>query len=61
MGNCYSLGGERLNWCTEIRDLGILVDNKLSFNQHIANIAHKAHVCARLILRCFCSRDCIIF
>jgi hypothetical protein len=60
MGNCYSLGGERLNWCTEVRYLGILVDNKLFFNQHTANIAHKAHVRARLILRCFCSRDCNI-
>ena len=54
------LGGEYLNWCTEARDLGVLVDNKLLFNQHIANIVHKAHIRARLILRSFSSRDCNI-
>jgi hypothetical protein len=42
------------------RDLGVLVDNKLSFNQHISNIVHKAGVRARLILRSFCSKDCRI-
>ena len=56
----YMLGGEYLNWCTEARDLGVLVDNKLLFNQHIANIVHKAHIRARLILRSFSSRDCNI-
>jgi hypothetical protein len=54
----YMLGGEYLNWCTEARGLGVLVDNKLLFNQHIANIVHKAHIRARLILRSFSSRDC---
>ena len=52
-------GNEHLNWCTEVRDLGrpILVDYKLLFNQHIANIIHKARVRARLIMRSFCSKD----
>jgi hypothetical protein len=54
----YLLGHEYVNWCTEARDLGILIDNKLSFNQHVSNIAHKAGVRARLILRSFCSKDC---
>lgn len=56
----YMLGGEYLSWCTEARDLGILVDNKLLFNQHISSMVHKAHVRARLILRCFSSRDCSV-
>jgi hypothetical protein len=53
----YMLGNEHLNWCTEVRDLGVLVDHKLLFNQHIANIIHKARVRARLIIRSFCSKD----
>jgi hypothetical protein len=56
----YMLGGEYLNWCTEARDLGVLDDNKLLFNQHIANIVLKAHIRARLILHSFSSRDCNI-
>ena len=56
----YMLGGEYLDWCTEARDLGVVVDNKLLFNQHIANVVHKAHIRSRLILRSFSSRDCNI-
>jgi hypothetical protein len=53
----YMLGNEHLNWRTEVRDLGVLVDHKLLFNQHVANIIHKARVRARLIIRSFCSKD----
>jgi ribonuclease P/MRP protein subunit RPP40 len=56
----YLLGHAYVDWCTEARDLGVLVDNKLSFNQHISNIVHKAGVRARLILCSFCSKDCRI-
>jgi hypothetical protein len=45
------------HWCTEVRDLGVLVDHKLLFNQHTANITHKARVRARLVIRSFCSKD----
>ena len=38
-------------------DLGVIIDNKLSFNCHISAIAHKAHVRASLILRSFVTRD----
>jgi hypothetical protein len=41
------LGNEHLDWCTEVRDLGVLVDHKLLFNQHTANIIHEARVRAR--------------
>lgn len=58
--DCYILNNECLSWCTEVRDLGVLVDNKLSFNKHIDNVVHKAHIRSRLILRSFCSRDCNI-
>jgi hypothetical protein len=53
----YMLGNEHLNWCTEVRDLGVLADHKLLFNQHIANIIHKVLVRAHLIIRSFCSKD----
>jgi len=40
-----------------IRDLGIIVDSKLSFSAHFAHITAKAHQRAGLISRCFKSRD----
>ena len=33
-----------LRWSTETRDLGVIIVNKLNFNRHISDIAHKAHV-----------------
>jgi hypothetical protein len=51
------LGNEHLSWCTEVRDLCVLVDHKLLFNKHIANIIHKAHVRAHLIIRSFSSKE----
>jgi hypothetical protein len=52
----YMLGNEHLNWCTEVHDLGILVDHKLLFNQHIASIIHDARVRVRSIMHSFCSK-----
>ena len=53
----YRIGSHVLCWSDEIRDLGVIIDNKLSFNCHISAIAHKAHVPASLILRSFVTRD----
>ena len=39
------------------RDLGVHVDCLLKFDRHISLIVHKAMTRARLILRCFLSRD----
>jgi ribonuclease P/MRP protein subunit RPP40 len=33
--DCYTLENEHLNWCTELRALGVLVDHNLQFSQHI--------------------------
>jgi hypothetical protein len=41
----------------ETRDLGVIVDSKLCFSAHLAQISAKAHQRAGLILRCFKSRD----
>ena len=53
----YVLGEHVLLWANVTRDLGINVDNKLNFNNHISVIVHKAHMRASLILRAFVSSD----
>ena len=40
-----------------VRDLGVYVDSFLKFDRHISFIVHKAMTRARLILKCFLSRD----
>jgi hypothetical protein len=59
MESVYTLNDKKV-WSTESRDLGITVDSKLSFNKHIALVAHKSHVRFKLILRSFLSRNPII-
>lgn len=53
----YALEGETLPSVQEIRDLGVIMDSRLGFSSHFANISAKAHQRAGLILRCFKSRD----
>ena len=38
------------------RDLGVQVDSRLNFNQHIDSIVSRAHLRANQILRCFASK-----
>ena len=40
-----------------VRDLGILTDNQLKFNDHICSIVSRAHARACLINRCFLSKN----
>ena len=54
----YCLDSIPLKWEDDCRDLGVMIDSKLSFNSHISLIVHKAHVRAQLILRTFTSRHC---
>ena len=42
---------------TEISDLGVLIDNKLSFTSHINRVVAQASVRANLIKKCFVSKD----
>jgi len=56
----YSINAVVLSSVTEIRDLGVMMDNKLSFSAHYSLIVCKAHQRACLILRCFESRDPVI-
>jgi len=38
-------------------DLGVTVDREMKFPLHIANISRKAHKKAKLIIRCFHSKN----
>ena len=41
----------------EVKDLGVIVDSRLSFNAHINHIVARAFTRANLIHKCFTSRD----
>ena len=45
-----------LNTVDKVRDLGIYIDSKLTFVEHINMMVAKAHRRANQILRCFLSR-----
>jgi len=53
----YSLDSCLLPNAIVVNDLGVLIDKKLRFSDHYANIVAKAHQRAALILRCFRCRD----
>jgi len=49
----------KLDWTTRTRDPGAIVDDRLTFSDHIMSIVHKSNVRAYLICKCFvtCDRD----
>ena len=53
--NKYTIRSRPISFLDNIRDLGVLIDSKLTFKAHINNIIHKAFI--RLSLKCFRSRD----
>ena len=53
----YSIRDSNLPVCSIVTDLGIRFDNHFSFRPHIQNIVSKASLRAKLILKCFVSRD----
>jgi len=56
----FSLNDNILSSYSSCRDLGIIIDYRLSFIEHINSMAAKAHMSASQILRCFLSRDPLI-
>ena len=52
----YHLNNSPLNTVDVCRDLGVQVDSRLTFNQHIDSIVSRAHLRANQILRCFASK-----
>ena len=55
--NQYTISSRPISFTDNIRDLGFLIDIKLTFKAHINNIIHRAFIRLRLILKCFRSRD----
>lgn len=53
----YKIDSSVLQFTDNIRDLGVTTDHGLKFEKHISAAVHKAHVRAKLILKCFNSRD----
>ena len=51
------LYGQCLPFVDSCVDLGINVDSKLSFVQHISNVVSKAKARCSLILKCFLTND----
>jgi len=45
------------NMTSSIQDLGVIVDNRLTFKDHITSIVTRAHVRAMEIWRCFLCKD----
>jgi hypothetical protein len=53
----YYIGTEAILQVSEVTDLGIVMDPRLKFSNHIQKLAIKGHQRANLILLCFVSRD----
>ena len=56
----YHIGQTKLPVVDCITDLGITYSNRLKFSPHVDNIVAKASLRAKLILRCFQSRDPVL-
>lgn len=56
----YKINDSTLQYKDNVRDLGVIIDCNLKFEQHISNVVHKAHNRANLILKCFNSRDRVL-
>ena len=56
----YHIGQTKLPVVDCITDLGIIYSNRLKFSPHVDNIVAKASPRAKLILRCFQSRDPVL-
>ena len=56
----YNVNGFALNTVTELRDLGVMMDSKLNFTNHVTLLVSRGHLRANQILRCFISNDRIL-
>jgi len=53
----YHIGDVTLPYVDCVTDIGVTYDNRLRFSSHINKIVTKASLRAKLIIRCFQSRD----
>ena len=49
----YHLFNRPLNCCQSTRDLGTIIDQNLTFNEHISTIIYKVLIRSKLIFKCF--------
>ena len=56
----YSINNVIIPRVTNIRDLGVIIDNYLKFSPYIVDITNKAFARSALIFRSFVTRDPII-
>lgn len=57
MGISYNISNVELPNVCSVKDLGITIDSRLDYSDHINTIVTKAHQRACLILRCFKSNE----
>ena len=55
--NACFVSDAKLPIVQNVRDLGVLVDNRLTFRDHINSIVSRGHVRAMQIWRCFLCKD----
>ena len=53
----YSLSDVLLPTVNDVRDLGVLVDSRLTFRDHINSVVSRGHIRAMQIWRCFLCKD----
>ena len=53
----YSVGNQTIPTVQSYSDLGVIVDNELTFREHILHITSKAQRRIGLLFKCFISRD----
>jgi ribonucleases P/MRP protein subunit RPP40 len=53
----FNVGGVPLESVLQIKDLGVIVDSRLSFTQHIDAVVGRAKQRLYLLFKCFVSRD----
>ena len=56
----YKLGDCILDWSSNPKDLGVIMDSRQNNKKHIARVIHVANTRAYLILKCFKTRNPII-
>jgi hypothetical protein len=56
----YTIGGHDIPYVNEYKDLGILVDDHLSFASHINSVISRAKQRVYLLFKCFVSRDILL-
>ena len=57
---CYTVESTTLNKSSEIKDLGVIVSEDLSWNKHITSIVNDGKKFAAWILRCFKTRNKVV-